>query len=55
MSERIPNLAAGPGTRTSIGVVNGSVNPRYSPASSTVPLVHGLVSASGSGPRRARK
>ena len=37
MSETMPKLTAGPGTRTSSGVVNGSVNPRYSPPSSTVP------------------
>ena len=46
MSEMTPKRARpAPGTRTSIGVVCGSVKPRYGAASSTVPTVHGLVEA----------
>ena len=55
MSDTTPKRASGPGTRTSNGVVCGSVKPRYGAASATVPEVHGLVSRPGSGWSRAMK
>ena len=46
-SETTPKRASGPGTRIRTGVRCGSVSPRYSPASSTVPSCQGSVSALG--------